>query len=163
MMTSLGLQGQPGINLYARQLHLLFIGGTVFVALELFNPDITMKKILLLLITILMLGSCEENYLVPADEVPSWLKDRIAEAEKEIKSDPKSGMDICAWIRYSYKGDYYYEWINLLSSYWPHLYNKKGELMTFGKMDIEKYWGEKCCKKFIWKGSKYIDVNEDGR
>lgn len=122
-----------------------------------------MKKIILLLFPVLLLVSCEKNYLVPADEVPSWLKERIAEAEKEISSNPQSLMDICAWVRYSYKGDYYYEWINPISSAWPQLYNKQGELMNFGSIDIAKYWDEKCCKRFIWKGSKYIEGLEDGK
>ena len=122
-----------------------------------------MKKIMLLLLPAMMLVSCEKNYLVPDGEVPSWLKDRIAETEKEIQSNPKSGLDICAWVRYTYKGDYYYEWINLLSSTWPHLYNHKGEWMTLSTMEIEKYRDEKCCKQFIWKGSNYIDGVEDGR
>jgi hypothetical protein len=121
-----------------------------------------MKKIMLFLLPVMMLlASCEKNYLVPSDEVPSWLKDRIAETEQEIQSNPKSGLDICAWIRYTYKGDYYYEWINLLSSTWPHLYNHKGEMMTSGLLDFNKYWDEKCCKRFIWKGSAYIDGIED--
>ena len=120
-----------------------------------------MKKILLLLLPALLLISCEKNYLVPAAQVPEWLEDRIAETEKEIRSDPKSSLKICAWVRFTYEDDYYYEWINLLSSYWPHLYNQKGELMTFDSMDIYKYWNEKCCKQFIWKGPDYIDGIEE--
>ena len=120
-----------------------------------------MKKILLLLLPALLLISCEKDYLVPASEVPEWLEDRIAETEKEIRSNPKSGLDMCAWVRYTYEDDYYYEWINLLSSYLPHLYNQKGELMTFDSMDIDRYYDEKCCKQFIWKGANYIDGIED--
>lgn len=120
-----------------------------------------MKKIMLFLLPAILLVSCEKDYLVPSNEVPGWLKDRIAETEQEIQSNPKSALDICAWVRYTYKGDYYYEWINLLSSTWPHLYNQKGEMMTFSTMDFEKYWEGKCCKQFIWKGSDYIDGIED--
>ena len=105
----------------------------------------------------MLLISCEKDYLVPVAEIPGWLKDRIAETEKEIGGDQKSGLEITAWIRYTYKGDYFYEFINPLSSYWPHLYNRKGELMTFSTMDIWKYQEEKCCKTFIWKGPDYID------
>lgn len=120
-----------------------------------------MKTIMLFLLPAILLVSCEKDYLVPSNEVPGWLKDRIAETEQEIQSNPKSALDICAWVRYTYKGDYYYEWINLLSSTWPHLYNQKGEMMTFSTMDFEKYWEGKCCKQFIWKGSDYIDGIED--
>lgn len=120
-----------------------------------------MKKTLLFLLPLLLFVSCERDYLVPANEVPAWLKDRIAETEKEISSNPKSSLNICAWIRYTYKGDYYYEWINLLSSHYPHLYNHKGEMMTSALLDFNKYWDEKCCKQFIWKGSDYIDGIED--
>lgn len=119
-----------------------------------------MKKIMLFLLPVMMLVSCEKNYLVPDDEVPAWLKDRIAEIEKEIQSNPKSPLDICAWIRYTYEGDYYYEFINLLSSSWPHLYNHKGELIN-SSFEFDKYWEKKCCKQFIWKGSDYIDGIED--
>jgi hypothetical protein len=116
-----------------------------------------MKKILLIVLPLMLLISCEKDYLVPVAEIPGWLKDRIAETEKEIGGDQKSGLEITAWIRYTYKGDYFYEFINPLSSYWPHLYNRKGELMTFSTMDIWKYQEEKCCKTFIWKGPDYID------
>lgn len=116
-----------------------------------------MKKILLIVLPLVLLISCEKDYLVPAVEIPGWLKDRIAETEKEIRGDQLSGLEITAWVRYTYQGDYYYEFINPLSSYYPHLYDHKGELMTFSTFDIEKYWAERCCKTFIWKGPDYPD------
>ncbi len=33
--------------------------------------------------------------------------------------------------------------------------------MTFDSFYIEKYWAEKCCKQFIWKGANYMDGIED--
>ncbi len=61
-----------------------------------------MKKILLLLLSALLLISCEKNYLVPASEVPEWFEDRIAETEKEIRTNEMSALDMCAWVRYTY-------------------------------------------------------------
>ena len=120
-----------------------------------------MKKILFILLPLMLLSSCDKDYLVTAAEIPGWLKDRIAWTEKQIMEDDKSGLEMTAWIRYTYKGDFYYEWINMLSSYWPHLYNREGELMTFSTINIENYWEEKCCKTFIWKGPDYSDGIEN--
>ncbi|MBE0677658.1 MAG: hypothetical protein IH592_02725, partial [Bacteroidales bacterium] len=98
-----------------------------------------MKKIMLFLLPALMLVSCEKNYLVPADEVPSWLKNRIAETEKELQSNPKSGLDMGAWIRYSYEGDYYFEWLSPISSSFPPIHSYDGELMTYFTSLYQKY------------------------
>ncbi|MDP2424640.1 MAG: hypothetical protein Q8M23_09875, partial [Bacteroidales bacterium] len=40
-----------------------------------------------------------KNRLVCGDEVPAWLKDRIAHDEEIIKSNLQSGLDFAAWIR----------------------------------------------------------------
>lgn len=122
-----------------------------------------MKKILpLLLLPALLLISCEKQYLVPADEVPGWLKTRIAEIEEEIAENPKSALNIGAWIRYEYKDQYYYEWHNPLSSSFPPVYNADGDMMTYAWDGDDEYYNEKCCKKFVWKGSSWIDAF-DGR
>ena len=117
-----------------------------------------MKKLLLILLPALMLVSCEKSYLVPDDEVPAWLKDRIAETEKEIRNNPHSGLTISAWIRYSYDQDYYFEYHNLLSSSYPPIYNYRGDMMTFSWDNNDSYQQDKCCKEYIWKGSDWSDT-----
>ncbi len=117
-----------------------------------------MKKILLILLPALILVSCEKNYLVPGDEVPGWLKDRISDTEKEIRKNPHSGLDISAWIRYSYDNEYYFEYHNLLSSSFPPIYNYRGDMMTFSWDSNDAYQKDKCCKEYIWKGPSWSDA-----
>jgi hypothetical protein len=114
-----------------------------------------MKKILLFLLPVMLFISCEKQYLIPADEVPSWLKNRIADIEKEIRSD--SRYEMSAWFRYSYSGEYYFEWFNLISSSFPPVYNYDGEIMTFSSELYLQYESEKCCKTTVWKGPQYPD------
>lgn len=116
-----------------------------------------MKKILLVLLPAILLISCEKQYLVPADEVPEWLKTRIAEIEDEIEANPKSGLDIGAWIRYEYNDQYYFEWHNLLSSSFPPIYDTDGNIMTYSWDNSSGYQKDKCCKKFVWKGPSWND------
>jgi hypothetical protein len=116
-----------------------------------------MKKFLLFLLPAMLLISCERQYLLPSDEVPGWLKTRIAEIEDQINSNPRSGLDVGAWIRYEYKDQYYFEWHNLLSSSFPPIYDTTGDMMTFSWDSNDEYQTDKCCKKYIWKGSSWND------
>lgn len=128
-----------------------------------------MKKFLLFLLPAMMLISCERQYLLPSDEVPGWLKIRIAEIEDQINSNPRSGLDVGAWVRYEYQDQYYFEWHNLLSSSFPPIYDFDGDMMTFSwnSTDVldsnanwDDYQKDKCCKKYIWKGSAWNDAFE---
>jgi len=115
-----------------------------------------MKKLLLLFTITFLLSSCEKDYyLIPANEVPRWLKDRISHDEKIIQSDPQSGLDVAAWIRYKYEGDYYFEHRNGLSSLGPEQYDFDGN--KYQPEDIFEYMENRCCKRFVWKGPNYID------
>ncbi len=116
-----------------------------------------MKKILFLLMPMMLLVSCEKQYLIPSDEVPYWLKQRIAETEKQLRSDSHSGYEMTAWSRYSYEGSYYYEWYNVVSSAFPPVYNTKGDLMTFSSDVYMQYQAEKCCRVIVWKSPDYPD------
>lgn len=117
-----------------------------------------MKILLHFLLPAVLLISCERQYLLPADEVPGWLKTRIAEIEDEIKANQTSALNICAWIRYEFNDQYYFEWHNLLSSSFPPVYNADGEMMTYSWDSADEYQKAKCCKKFVWKGSSWKDA-----
>lgn len=115
-----------------------------------------MKRILLLLLPVLMLASCERQYLVPSDEVPAWLKEIIREAEAGDSSSIYAS-DIGAWIRYKYEGNYYYEWLNPIMSSFPPVYDHGGSLLSLDQDAFIKYQDGKCCKKYVWKGSAFPD------
>jgi len=125
-----------------------------------------MKKFLLCLLPAILLISCERQYLLPSDEVPGWLKKRIADTEEIISSDARSGLSISAWIRYEYNDQYYFEWLNLLSSSFPPIYKTNGDMMTFSwnstdaldaNPTYDEYQKDKCGKKYIWKGPSWND------
>ena len=117
-----------------------------------------MKTTFIFLLFSLLLISCErDNYLIPRKEVPDWLKTQIARDEKEIKDDPKSGKDIGAWFRYEYKGEYYFEYENMISSAFPPVYYFNGNLMNTYEEPYIDYMNKKCCKQIVWKG-KYFTI-----
>lgn len=121
----------------------------------LFNPA-EMKKILFLFSVIMLVSSCEKSQFVPEVEVPEWLKSRIAADELRISTDPHSGLDIAAWIRYKYRGEYFFEYHNLLFSSWPPVHKYDGTKINYGGAEYTKYQENKCCLKYVWKGPAYF-------
>jgi hypothetical protein len=117
-----------------------------------------MKKSLVILIISIFCISCEKTFLIPDDEVPGWLKERILEDEKIIKSDPKLMQNYGAWIRYEFKGDMYYEYDNPLSSESRSPYSQDGVRMETTITPFTEYEKDKCCERFIWKAPKYHDL-----
>ncbi|MBU1013383.1 MAG: hypothetical protein KKG99_10275 [Bacteroidetes bacterium] len=122
-----------------------------------------MKKPLILLVLSLILISCEkkkdiqnENF-VPESEIPVWLKERIAADKIASLTDQYSSLEISAWIRYKYEGNYFFENHNLLSSSFPPVYNFQGSIVPLNEESYLNYQNVKCCKQFVWKGSSYID------
>ena len=93
---------------------------------------------------------------VPDDEVPTWLINRIAQDEEEIAANPQSGLDIAAWIRYQFRGAYYFEYHNLSSSAGPVIYDYDEVVISIFEDPYKDYITEKCCKQFVWKGSYYV-------
>jgi hypothetical protein len=77
-----------------------------------------MKKILFLLAGCLLLISCDKDpdLLIPASEVPKWLKESITADEKKIADDPQSGLEVSAWIRYSFEEKQYFYYHNAPTS-----------------------------------------------
>ena len=86
------------------------------------------------------------------------MQERINHDEAIIKLDPKSGLDIAAWIRYEYKGNFYYEYLNLLSSAGAEIYQNDGTKFDNTKIDIFDYQSNRCCRHYIWKGPSYIEI-----
>lgn len=103
-----------------------------------------------------LLASCakeNEDYT----KIPKWLKDDIATKQKEIASTPNSRYEICAWIRYQYKGNTYFEFHNMLWSSLPKVYQFDGTEVDFDENNYTLYQNGKCCKEIVWKGKSYTD------
>ena len=115
-----------------------------------------MKRVLLLLLPVMMLTSCEKQYLVPSGDVPAWLKDMILDAEKGESNPPMYASDFGAWVRYKYDGNYFFEWINPIMSSFPPVYNQAGD-KVMEQVVYVPYQNGKCCKKYVWKGSAFPD------
>jgi len=120
-----------------------------------------MKKLLILLILSLFIVSCEKEKLndtfVPASEIPGWLKEKITTEQIAALSGQYSSLEVSAWIRYKFEGNYFFEYNNLLSSTFPPIYNFDGLIITTEQEPYLDYHSKKCCKRFVWKGSSYID------
>lgn len=118
-----------------------------------------MKKAVTLIAVTILLISCEKwpDFLIPSSEVPRWLKEKISDDEKEIKSNPQSGLDVGAWIRYKFQGDYYFEYRNGFSSLGPEKFDFNGNKIMLNQEPFLNFEKEKCCKQFVWKGPNYID------
>ena len=117
----------------------------------------SMKKVVFLFTLILLIVSCEKTRTSDYD-VPSWLQKRINYDEEIIKSNPQSGLDIAAWVRFDYKGKYYYEYVNLLSSAGPKIYKNDGTEFIYTETNFFGYQTEKCCRYYVWKGPTYFEI-----
>jgi hypothetical protein len=104
----------------------------------------------------MLVSSCEKSQYVPENEVPEWLKSRIASDELTISADPHSGLDIAAWIRYKYMGEYYFEYHNLLFSSMPPVYKYDGTTINYAGTEYTRYQENKCCGRYVWKGPAYF-------
>jgi len=116
-----------------------------------------MKTLISFVILVFCLSACTKDpFLIPTSEIPKWLQDRITRDEKIIKSDPKSGLDITAWIRYKYNNSYYFEYHNMIWSSGPEYYDFDGNKILLINEPYLDYNSKKCCKKFVWKGPNYF-------
>jgi len=113
-----------------------------------------MRNLIFLIIAIFII-SCEKDSL-KNEEIPNWLKTRIAQDEEQIRNDPQSGLDCAAWIRYKYDNKHYFVYDNILSSSGPMTYDYDGSKVYFGET-VDDYINNRCCKLYIWKGPTYID------
>ena len=114
-----------------------------------------MHKLLLLFIITVFLTACEKDYLVPENEIPEWLKVRIAEDEAIIKEEPKFMANYGAWLRYEFNNEKYYEYDNPLSSLSRNPYSETGERINTQVPPFTEYWFKKCCERYVWKAPRY--------
>lgn len=118
-----------------------------------------MKRTFFFILFSVSMISCEKDLLLPDSEVPDWLKERIANDEAIIQSNPQSGLDAAAWIRYRYDGNYYFEYLNLLSSAFPAIYSYEG-VQTMTLFDnYQDFISGRCCKIYVWKGKSYTEID----
>jgi hypothetical protein len=117
-----------------------------------------MKKIVALVLTLsVILISCgKDSLLLPQGEIPAWLKTRIAEDEAKIESDATSGLDLGAWMRYKYEGEYYFEYYNPIMSSLPPVFDYDGTQINYFEPPYLDFQEKKCCKKYVWKGPSYF-------
>ncbi len=114
-------------------------------------------KVISFLTLLLLLSSCEKDFLIPSNEVPDWLKSEISQDEQTIKEQPRSMTLYGGWLRYSWRNEYYFEYHNVLSSSLPLAISYSGDT-KIPAYDINlDYNKEKCCKTYVWKGPKYND------
>jgi hypothetical protein len=115
-----------------------------------------MRKYLVLFTFLALLASCAKDNDT-AEALPAWLQERIDADEKEIAANPQSGLDLGAWIQYTYKDSVYFEYHNLLMSSLPKVYYSDGTEVSFTTVEYSAYQQGKCCKKFVWKGELYFE------
>ncbi len=112
-----------------------------------------MKKTIVLILLTLAMWSCEKDNPGLIDDIPDWLRTQISVLEQEIKADPSSLIAYTAWVRYKWKKEYYFEYINPPSSFGSLPVCSDGKNLDSAICDI--YEKEKCCMKYVWKGPKY--------
>jgi len=115
-----------------------------------------MRRIALMFVFTLIFLSCEKDNLVPAGEIPDWLKTKIEQDEEIIKDSPQFLYAWGAWIRYEWQNDFYFEYHNILSSTMPQPISFSGDTLHIYATDINTdYYKEKCCMQYVWKAPNY--------
>ena len=117
-----------------------------------------MKKALFVLFFSVIVFSCEKDYLIPDNQVPDWLKSKISQDEKIMDEHPSSCLYYGAWLRYSWKDEFYFEYHCSCSSSSPRAISTKGDTLHIWANDVTTdYYKEKCCRQLEWKAPKYED------
>lgn len=124
-----------------------------------------MKKLTIFLVFLIVVIACKKDnqidtpgFLIPEHEVPVWLKTQV---------EQKSNKDVTltAWVRYSWQNAYFFEKLDVTSSYsysLPVSFNGD-TLFTFSQDDsnselFKRYEEEKCCEVYVWKSTDYSAV-----
>ena len=115
-----------------------------------------MKRLLIPIVLLIAFLSCEKekNYLIPANEIPEWLKTKISQDEQIIKDSPQLMNAYGAWIRYRWQNTNFFEYINFLSSSSVAPVSESGDTLYYGATNLN-YNNEKCCKEYVWKAPMY--------
>ena len=115
----------------------------------------SMKKLLIILLVSISTLSCEKDNLIPKKDIPDWLKENIKGLEQEIEEDPTTYLAYCYWVRFEWKNNFYFEFINPISSSFPIPKDMNGELLSIHTDPLySEYPIEKCCMRYVWKGQK---------
>jgi hypothetical protein len=109
----------------------------------------------LLFTVALLFFSCGKDNSVSENDIPEWLKVKIEQDEKVIKTEPKLMQNYGAWYSYEFNGEIYYEYDNLLSSESRNPYSKEGFRVNVSEAPFIDYWNQKCCEKLVWKAPDY--------
>lgn len=114
-----------------------------------------MKRTLLIISFVLAAIACkkEETYIEVKN--PDWLISRIERDKEIIKSNPNSGFEKAAWIRFEWEGDYYFDYINRDNSAGPETYTYDGTKLSFSAEAYAEYLAKRCCEHVIWVGPGY--------
>src|SRR5690606_10830036 len=137
----------------------IFPDKSVYYILYQLTKSQTMKNVLLPILLVLATGlGCEKTTQVPNKDIPHWLEEIIAEAEKELISDPNAIVGNTGWIQYEFQGLDYYQNDIPFSSYFPHLYTQDGEVASGAGFSLNDYFEHRCCKRVIWKGPNYQEI-----
>ncbi len=129
------------------------IGVIIEAYVYLINQKAYMKKLLIIVLTVLAFSSCEKDSLVPKSELPQWLVSKIESDEAQIKINPKSMIAAGKWTRVEWNAFYYYEYENFLSSsILPPIAHTRDTLSFYNQTLMDNYINNKCCDKLVWKG-----------
>jgi hypothetical protein len=117
-----------------------------------------MKKILSIIFLAILTFSCEKDDLVPGEELPDWLIDLIELQEQAVADNSKCEYARSSWIRYQWNSEYYYEYWNMASSFFPSPISHTRDTLDISQGDANTdYSKEKCCGVYAWKGPSFID------
>jgi hypothetical protein len=112
-----------------------------------------MKKAIILVFLTLAILSCEKDKSLLIKDIPDWLRIQISSLEKEIKTDPSTLTSYSAWVRFEWKNDYYFEYIDPPRSYKSLPRCLDGTDLNIA--DFDNYEKEKCCLEYVWKAPKH--------
>ncbi len=118
-----------------------------------------MKEISILFIVLVCAIACGKSDMVDPEEIPQWLKTEIQNMESEMFEDPHSMHHNAAWIRYTYKNNFYYEYYSPLMSSFPKPYDESRAHAFLDPSMLETYRSERKNKKYVWKGPRFTDIN----
>lgn len=111
-----------------------------------------MNKTITLILFCITVISCEKDYLIPANEIPDWLKEQIKISEQKIKDDPSIMPAYGSWVRFNWKNEHYFEYSNPLSSSIGLPISFHGDTLKIFNPTVADYTKEKCCMRYVWKG-----------
>ena len=113
-----------------------------------------------LLLLVLTIACQNDDDAAPTSVVvPAWLQAQIDEDEAVIASDSSRLENYGAWIRYSFKNEFYYEYDNPLSSSFGSPFSEEGDVANLSNPFFTNYQNERCCARYIWEGPRYLRRN----